>query len=182
MTPATASKATRHRANLAAALGAGLLFGVGLTLSGMTRPRKVIGFLDFFGGAWDPSLVFVMGGAVAVTLVGFRAILKRRAPLAADAFVLPAKTAVDARIVAGGAVFGVGWGLGGFCPGPGIVSLASGATSPLVFVASMVAGMLLFEALAGVRNRAPNRTAPPRAEDDEGQNRPESALGPDRSG
>ena len=145
---------------MGAAFAAGLLFGVGLTISGMTRPAKVIAFLDVFGGAWDPSLLFVMGGAVAVTLIAFRLILKRQAPTWADAFVLPTKKTIDGRLLLGAAIFGVGWGLGGFCPGPGIVSVATGAKSPLVFVASMVAGRLLVDAVDGIRLRRARATMP----------------------
>ena len=122
------------------ALGAGLIFGVGLGLSGMTQPPKVIGFLDVFG-AWDPSLMFVMMGAIAVHFVLSRLIRRRERPLLDARFHLPAARNLDCKLVIGSAVFGLGWGLGGFCPGPAIVALGSGATAAIVFVGAMAAGM-----------------------------------------
>lgn len=122
----------------------GLLFGAGLTLSQMVNPAKVMGFLDF-AGDWDPSLAFVMGGALAVTFVSYRFTLRRRrAPIAAAAFQVPATRDIDGRLVGGAAVFGVGWGMSGFCPGPAIVSLAYGLPAAMAFVAAMVAGMVLY--------------------------------------
>lgn len=126
----------------ASALGAGLLFGLGLAVSGMTRPSKVLGFLDLFG-AWDASLAFVMVGAIAVHLVAHRLVTRRASPLFASRFSLPARSDIDGRLLIGGLVFGVGWGLGGFCPGPGIVSAGSGSLVAIVFVVGMTAGMLL---------------------------------------
>jgi uncharacterized membrane protein YedE/YeeE len=125
-----------------AALGSGVLFGVGLTLSGMVQPLKVVGFLDV-AGAWDPTLAFVMGGALAVTALAFPRICRRARPLWADAFSLPTRQDLDARLVLGSALFGIGWGLGGFCPGPALASLALGASGAWIFVAAMAAGMLL---------------------------------------
>jgi uncharacterized membrane protein YedE/YeeE len=122
------------------ALLIGVLFGVGLVLAGMTQPVKVLGFLDWFG-AWDPSLLFVIGGAIAVYSIAYRVVLQRKQPLLADAFVLPRRTRIDAKLIGGAALFGVGWGLGGYCPGPSIVSLGSGATDALVLVGATVAGM-----------------------------------------
>lgn len=122
------------------ALAIGVLFGAGLLLSGMTQPTKVLGFLDWLG-AWDPSLLFVIGGAVVVYGVAYRLILRRKQPLLADAFVLPSRTEIDAKLIGGAALFGVGWGLGGYCPGPSIVSLASGALDAIVLVAATAAGM-----------------------------------------
>jgi len=134
-----------------AALGSGLLFGVGLTVSGMVQPLKVVGFLDVVG-AWDPTLALVMGGALAVTALAFPQILRRARPLWAASFSLPTRQDVDARLLAGAAIFGVGWGLGGFCPGPALASLALGAPGAWIFAAAMAAGMLLhrwvFEARA----------------------------------
>ncbi len=124
---------------------AGLLFAIGLGVSGMTQPTKVVGFLDLKGN-WDPSLAFVMMGAIAVNAVLTRFILKRKYPLFAEKFSLPTRRDLDTRLIAGSAIFGVGWGLGGMCPGPGIVALASGSWMPLVFVASMTAGMFLSRA------------------------------------
>lgn len=135
-----------------AAFGAGALFGVGLILAGMTRPEKVVGFLDFTG-SWDPSLMFVMGGAVMVHFVLFRAIKRMPSPLFDTKFHLPTRRDLDPRLIAGAALFGVGWGLGGFCPGPGIVSLASGALAPLVFVLAMTAGMLIQRIWDAIRLR-----------------------------
>jgi len=122
------------------ALVIGMLFGAGLLLSGMTQPAKVLGFLDWLG-AWDPSLLFVMGGAVVVYAIAYRLILRRKQPLLADAFVLPSRSAIDAKLIGGAALFGIGWGLGGYCPGPSIVSLASGALDAIVLVAATAAGM-----------------------------------------
>ena len=124
------------------ALGAGLVFGVGLGLSGMTQPPKVIAFLDVFG-AWDPSLMFVMMGAIAVHFGLSRLIRRRERPLLDARFHLPTARDIDGRLVVGSAVFGLGWGLGGFCPGPAIVTLGSGAMAAIVFVAAMAAGMAL---------------------------------------
>ena len=123
------------------AFGSGALFGVGLLVSGMTQPAKVIGFLDVFG-AWDPSLAFVMLGAIAVHFVAYRLIRRRASPLLAEKWVLPTRRDIDFKLVAGAAVFGLGWGLAGYCPGPAVVSLASGAPGVVVFTAAMLAGML----------------------------------------
>lgn len=127
------------KSNLLAYL-AGLLFGLGLILAGMTDTSKVIGFLDFFGD-WDPSLAFVMVGAIGIHAVLLRLILKRPAPLLDTHFHVPTRRDIDARLVGGAAIFGVGWGLAGFCPGPGIVSLGTGTIAALVFVATMALGM-----------------------------------------
>lgn len=129
------------------ALLVGVVFALGLGISGMTRPEKVLGFLDL-GGAWDPSLALVMVGAIAVHLVGYRLIVRRRArPIFGERFGIPSLRGVDRRLLAGAALFGVGWGLGGLCPGPALVSLASGSSSILIFVAAMLAGMRLYSAL-----------------------------------
>jgi uncharacterized membrane protein YedE/YeeE len=117
------------------ALGAGLLFGVGLWLSGMANPRKVLDFLDITGN-WDPSLLLVMGGAVVVTAAFFRPIIRKK-QLSFD------KTAIDLPLIAGAAIFGVGWGIGGYCPGPAITALSNLSAEAFVFVAAMVAGGLL---------------------------------------
>ena len=135
----------------------GLVFGLGLILSGLTDPGKVLGFLDL-AGAWDPSLLFTMGGAVLVTAAGFRLAKKRGRALFGAPIRFPASTDIDRRLVLGSAVFGVGWGLAGFCPGPALASaLAStwaGVEGPLIFVIAMVAGMGLFELLERLRTRA----------------------------
>jgi uncharacterized protein len=131
---------------------AGLLFGLGLIVSGMADPAKVQNFLDLFG-TWDPSLAFVMLGAIAVTFAGYRLAFRRDRPLLADALSLPSKTDIDARLLVGAGLFGIGWGLSGFCPGPAIVSLPLLATGTLVFVPAMLAGMLLARAVGGRRRR-----------------------------
>lgn len=133
---------------------AGVLFAAGLGLGGMTQPSKVLAFLDF-GGAWDPSLAFVMLGAVATHAFAYRLIRGRTAPLFADAFQIPKRTDVDWKLIGGASVFGIGWGLGGYCPGPAVVSLGGGSVQPLVFVVMMVLGMLLADKLA-----APSRGSP----------------------
>ncbi len=122
----------------------GLLFGVGLLLSGMTDPGKVLGFLDLFG-AWDPSLALVMGGAIAVGFFAFALAAKRTTNFFGGLLQLPTSTVIDRRLVVGSLLFGAGWGLAGFCPGPALVSMASGQPKALVFVIAMLAGMLVFE-------------------------------------
>jgi uncharacterized membrane protein YedE/YeeE len=120
---------------------AGTVFGGGLLLSGMTQPAKVVAFLDPTGG-WDPSLAFVMAGAATVYALLFRSIRRRRSePWLDVAFHLPTRRDLDAPLILGAGVFGIGWGLGGFCPGPGIVAAASGSITGIVFVAAMLAGM-----------------------------------------
>ncbi len=124
----------------------GLIFGFGLLLSGMSDPAKVLNFLDLGGiasGSWDPSLAFVMAGAVAVTFAGFRLVLRRSHPIFADRFHMPARRELDVRIVAGPAIFGVGWGLAGFCPGPALTALGFGTHAAAIFVVAMFAGMWL---------------------------------------
>lgn len=122
----------------------GLLFGIGLLVSGMTDPGKVLGFLDL-AGAWDPSLAFVMGGAILVGLVAFTVAKQRTRTFLGTALHLPTSRDIDRRLVLGSLTFGVGWGLAGFCPGPGLVALGAGEAKAAVFVAAMVGGMLLFE-------------------------------------
>jgi len=117
-----------------AALGAGFLFGIGLWLSGMANPRKVLDFLDVTGN-WDPSLLLVMGGAVIVTAIAFRPLLRKRP--------IDFKTSIDAPLVIGAALFGIGWGIGGYCPGPALTALSNLSADVLVFVAAMVAGGFL---------------------------------------
>lgn len=122
----------------------GLIFGSGLILSGMTDPGKVIGFLDVFG-AWDPSLALVMGGAIAVGFFAFAVAKKRTSNFLGGALHLPSSHQIDKPLVIGAVLFGMGWGLAGFCPGPGIVSLAAGQPKAAVFIGFMLAGMFIFE-------------------------------------
>lgn len=125
----------------------GLLFGAGLVISGMANPAKVLNFLDLFG-TWDPSLAFVMGGAVLVAFVGYRLVLRRDQPIVGTAFHLPTANDIDGRVIVGPAIFGIGWGLGGFCPGPAIAALGLGATGTLAFVPAMIIGMWAARLLA----------------------------------
>lgn len=126
-------------ARVLAALLAGLLFGAGLALSGMTDPSVVLGFLDLFGD-FNPALAFVLGGAVGTTLLAFRFVLRRPAPLLAARFELPSRRDIDARLLGGAALFGIGWGLAGYCPGPALVSAGALIDTALVFVPAMLAG------------------------------------------
>lgn len=124
----------------------GLIFGLGLIVSGMSNPAKVLNFLDLGGipsGTWDASLAFVMAGAVAVTFVGFNRVLKLARPLFVTRFYVPTRTDIDPRIVAGPAIFGIGWGMAGFCPGPALTALGFGSVSACIFVAAMCVGMVL---------------------------------------
>jgi uncharacterized protein len=129
-----------HVGHHLSALVSGLVFGAGLVISGMTQPQKVLGFLDPLG-RFDASLILVMVGAIAVHLVAYRVRAKRSAPLYSPKFFVPTRRDLDAKLLAGAFIFGVGWGLGGYCPGPGIVSLAGGGVSALAFVSAMLVGM-----------------------------------------
>jgi hypothetical protein len=123
---------------------AGLLFGAGLTLSQMVNPAKIVGFLDFAGmadGSWDPTLPFVMAGALAVTFAGYRYAFALGRPFAAPRFDLPTRTDIDARLAGGAVLFGIGWGLAGYCPGPALAALAFGRLEVFVFVAAMLLGI-----------------------------------------
>jgi uncharacterized membrane protein YedE/YeeE len=126
------------------ALLAGLLFGFGLIVSGMANPAKVLGFLDL-AGSWDPSLMFVMGGAIAVGVPAFLIARRRVISLLGLAIQLPTSSTITLRLVLGSALFGIGWGIAGFCPGPALVAMGAGYGKAAVFVAAMVAGMLVFE-------------------------------------
>ncbi len=128
------------------ALIVGLLFGIGLIVSGMTDPAKVLGFLDLAGN-WDPSLAFVMGGAILVGVFAFGVARKRERSLLGAPMRLPTATRIDRRLVLGSLAFGAGWGLAGYCPGPVLASLATGGVKPLIFTLAMLAGMALFEVL-----------------------------------
>jgi uncharacterized membrane protein YedE/YeeE len=129
---------------MVSALATGMLFGAGLIVSGMVNPRKVQGFLDLFGH-WDPSLALVMAAAVAVGLVGFRWTSGRAQSALGLPMRMPSNRGVDRRLIVGATVFGIGWGLAGFCPGPAVVALAGGSTKAVLFALAMLAGMALFE-------------------------------------
>jgi len=122
--------------------GAGLVFGLGLVISGMSDPAKVLNFLDVLG-AWDPSLIFVLGGASITAFIGFRLVGQREKPLAMPAFEMPTRTDIDARLIVGAGLFGLGWGVGGFCPGPAWTALPLAEPGGLIFLPSMFVGMWL---------------------------------------
>lgn len=120
----------------------GLLFGVGLVISGMSNPAKVLNFLDIFG-AWDPSLAFVMGGATLTTYVGYRLVWRRPQPVLESSFALPTHQAIDAPLLTGATLFGIGWGIGGFCPGPAWTALPLMAPGTLIFIPAMLCGLII---------------------------------------
>ncbi|UVW26992.1 YeeE/YedE family protein [Massilia sp. H6] len=140
------------------ALIVGLVFGIGLLISGMADPAKVLNFLDLAGN-WDPSLALVMGGAILVGVLAFRVAAGRNKSLLGEPMRLPTATNIDRRLVVGGLSFGVGWGLAGYCPGPALVSLVGGGEKPLIFTAALLAGMAIFELL----ERLPRATGEQRA-------------------
>ncbi len=142
---------TRKPLQVLVALASGVLFGLGLAISGMIDPARVQGFLDVFG-AWDPSLAFVLGGAVTVAFGGMFWVRNMRRPVLDDTFHMPTNTWIDGRLILGSAIFGIGWGLGGFCPGPAIASLSLGLTQTFLFVAFMVAGMVLHDRFVAGRS------------------------------
>nr|WP_210341647.1 DUF6691 family protein [Rhizobium setariae] len=127
-----------------AALASGIVFGFGLALSGMLNPARVQGFLDVTG-AWDPTLAFVLGGAVVVSMAGMWLVKRMRQPVLGDTFHLPPTRGIDRRLIVGSAIFGFGWGLGGFCPGPAVASLSLGLGQTMLFVVFMVAGMVVHD-------------------------------------
>lgn len=131
----------------AMSLSCGILFGAGLNLSGMTNPAKVLAFLDVFGH-WDPTLAFVMGGALAVSALAYQWVRRQPRAWLGDAFQLPTRRDLDAPLIAGAAVFGVGWGLAGLCPGAALASLARGSVEIWIFVAAMLAGILGYRSFA----------------------------------
>lgn len=135
---------TRNIYQFGAALASGIVFGFGLSLSGMLNPVRVQGFLDVFGN-WDPSLAFVLGGAVAVAFVGVHVMKKMRHPALDDSFHVPTNRKIDAPLVIGSALFGLGWGIGGFCPGPAVASLSVGIPQTVLFVVAMLTGMTLYD-------------------------------------
>jgi uncharacterized membrane protein YedE/YeeE len=138
----------------------GLIFGIGLLVSGMTEPQKVLGFLDFFG-AWDATLAFVMAGAVIVSAIGFALARRSSTPVLAPAFGWPSRTDIDLALIAGSALFGIGWGLVGICPGPALVNLAGLSAPVIVFVIAMALGMLGYELWQ--RRKTVATSAPPSA-------------------
>lgn len=135
------------------ALAVGVLFGLGLTISGMIDPAKIIAFLDI-SGAWDPSLLVVMASALAVSFIGYRIVLARSKPVFEPSFQLPTKTVIDRPLLIGSALFGAGWGLAGLCPGPAIAAASLGAPSVLLFLVAMLAGMVIRQAQAAMGARA----------------------------
>lgn len=137
---------------LSAIFASGLLFALGLGISGMTQPANVVGFLDVTGD-WRPALALVMGGAIAVHLLAYRLVPKMQRPLFEARFGIPSRRDVDLRLVGGAVLFGAGWGIGGFCPGPGLVSVVSGRPEPIVFVVAMTVGMLAMNQIDRVRAR-----------------------------
>jgi uncharacterized membrane protein YedE/YeeE len=139
---------------------AGLVFGIGLIVSGMANPAKVLGFLDL-GGRWDPSLGFVMAGAISVGLAAFAAARRRTLSLLGDEMRLPTARPIDCRLLGGSLLFGIGWGIAGFCPGPAIVALGIGEAKAFVFVAAMLAGMGLFEWIERRLHPTPDRDGIP---------------------
>jgi uncharacterized protein len=151
MTSAVAGK-IRRTPQAVFALLAGALFGAGLAVSGMANPAKVLGFLDI-AGAWDPTLAFVMLGALLVTGPAFRWILKRRAPWFGPRFALPSKTDLEPSLVIGSALFGIGWGIAGLCPGPAVTDLVAGRAGIGFFVAAMLFGAMLYDFVASRATR-----------------------------
>lgn len=138
----------------------GLIFGVGISISGMANPAKVINFFDV-AGIWDPSLALVMGGALIVTFVGYRFVLKRPAPLLSASFQLPTRRDLDLPLVGGSALFGIGWGIAGFCPGGALPALGTGQTEVFIFTAALIAGIFAAKmAQALLANRATAQVRP----------------------
>jgi len=131
----------------------GVIFGLGIMISGMINPAKVLNFFDL-AGSWDPSLAFVMGGALAVTIPGYRYILGRSAPVLSDVFHLPTRRDIDLRLVGGAAVFGVGWGIAGFCPGGSLPALGTGRLDVFIFAAAMIAGILIAKFIQSSKGRS----------------------------
>jgi hypothetical protein len=132
-------------ARITVALLSGALFGYGLSLSGMVDPARVLGFLDIASGRWDPSLMFVLGGAVCIAFIAVTIQRRLQRPVFDTQFHIPERTDIDARLVGGSVLFGIGWGLAGFCPGPALSALTTGLTPVLLFTVAMIAGMLLHD-------------------------------------
>jgi len=137
---------------------AGLLFAVGLVVAGMTQPAKVVHFLDF-SGDWDPSLAFVMGGAISVHAVSYHFIMKRKSPVFSGQFLVPTRQDIDVPLVAGAALFGIGWGLGGYCPGPALTSLGAASGDAALFTGALLAGHWAFAGYSRVKARIEQRNA-----------------------
>ena len=135
---------TRNILQFSAALLSGIVFGFGLSLSGMLNPVRVQGFLDVFGD-WDPSLAFVLGGAVTVAFIGMQVMKRMRRPFFDDSFHIPTNRKIDSPLVIGSTLFGLGWGIGGFCPGPAVASLSVGIPQTVLFVVAMLVGMTLYD-------------------------------------
>ena len=129
-----------------AAYISGLIFGVGISISGMANPAKVLNFFDVFG-TWDPSLIFVMGGALVTTFIGYRVVLRRPAPALSDTFKLPTRRELDLPLLGGAATFGVGWAIAGFCPGGALPALGTGRPEVITFAAALIAGILVAKVL-----------------------------------
>ena len=142
---------TSAYARIAVTLLAGAIFGFGLSLSGMANPARVVGFLDLASGHWDPTLAFVLGGAVLVAMPGVKLQRRMAKPILDTRFQLPQRTDIDTRLLTGSAIFGAGWGLAGFCPGPAVSALSMGLPLVLLFVAAMAAGMVLHDRFLAVR-------------------------------
>lgn len=138
--------------NNIAALIVGIIFALGLGISGMTRPEKVIGFLNIFG-SWDASLAFVMAGAIGVHAIAYRLIRRRSLPIFATQFYVPTSKELTPSLIVGAFIFGVGWALAGYCPGPAITALASFQTRPVMFVVAMILGMVIFRIYQAVTNK-----------------------------
>ena len=142
------------------ALVAGLIFGLGILISGMASPAKVLNFFDV-AGSWDPSLAFVMGGALVTTLTGYRLIFLRNAPIFSARFHLPTKNAVDAKLIAGAAIFGIGWGVTGFCPGGAIPALGTGRNEVMIFIVALTVGIIATRiAMGRLTESAPAKPSP----------------------
>ena len=136
----------QNKSRLIAALASGIVFGIGMAVSGMTNTERVQGFLDL-AGAWDPTLAFVMAGGMIVTFIGYKFILKNPAPLFSDVFHIPTRRDIDKPLIIGGVLFGAGWGLVGYCPGPALAGISYGYTATLIFVPTMIIGLLLAKPL-----------------------------------
>ena len=132
----------------------GLVFGLGISISGMANPAKVLNFFDV-AGIWDPSLAFVMGGALFVTFLGYRLVLKRPAPLMSEYFQLPIRRDIDLSLIGGSAVFGIGWGIAGFCPGGALPAIGTGRSDVLIFIAALSAGIFAAKLMRAIINRCP---------------------------